>query len=338
VCFVVGLAVSTSLAEARADDASAPVVVVSSAAAVATLVAADDVGVIYSAGNHLWRVPVAAGATPTELVATSKFSDVDRLVLDRSEALFIDGEALRSVPASGGPPRIVARAQAFFDLAVSGDRVFWSETRGIAVAPRAGGAPIYLSRQAPRPPARLAVDATAVTWGDGAEVFMDSPPHTAELSTVPVGGGARKPAHAWGNADAATLLGDGSALYWAESNFEDKADRLDVVSLARTPGAKKVTLGKVPSGVSRVAQDDANVYFATWDPLTKDGAITRVSKAGTGADVVGKPKGQATGLAITASRIVWAEPGSPSGSRVLALAKPPPRGPSASSAVVVPAH
>ncbi len=324
VCLAVFLGATMGVAEARADDASAPVVVLTSATAIDSLAADDNVGVVYGAGQHLWRAPISRSATPTDLVATSGKNAVGSVVLDRGEAFFIDGGEVRRVPARGGASKIVARGRHFASIALSTDRVFWSGTNGIASAPRAGGPATPLCRSA-GPTVRLVVSAQTIAWfelhDDGATTYM-------QLHTVPVRGGAPTAGNGGFNFEQ-TLLGDATALYWSQT--QGIGDGVSIVKLGPSPRADMDPklladrLGEV-SQQSLAAQDDAGLYVSTWDSSSSAGTITRILKAGGAPQVVARLTAEPSALAVTDTQIVWAEPVKPSGTRVLALQKPLPAG------------
>jgi len=199
--------------------------------------------------------------------------------------------------------RTIATASFAYEVAMDESAVYWVSDEGLVTAPRAGGEPRVLLREASHDGLAISRDAAFVCRvGEGG-------PRSVER--VPKSGGE---AVAVAEASDCELGVVGDHLYFPVLSGD--RDRL-----ARVPlhGGPVETLGSPTLPISQIIGDATHVYWRD------DGAIRRYSLADDGVESFVDAPGWGP-ITLTATHLVWAQGSTPGGATVLCAPKHGDRG------------
>jgi len=224
----------------------------------------------------LLAAPSACSAAPTTAdghpILASNLGDVRQLVasggyvyLAEPDSAGAQTSTIARVPDGGGTAQpLVSGVAEVTALAVDGETVYWTDENGaLNAVPASGVAP----GESPRVIATKLASPTAVAVAGGAPYVLETSDKLA-TSIVGFGAGGTDPV-AMASASSGAILalvGDGSAIYFADDRFDCPAPSCSTV-YRYVPGAGAPTaLFTTPMLVTELATDGSRLYAGGQDP------------------------------------------------------------------------
>ncbi len=252
------------LVEARPRSGGAARTLAKVGAPVGGLAAASG-AVWIAAGRAVHRVPVASGP---DVHVTDGLSRAGALAVDATSVFVVDVDpgggglvprsSLVRVPASGGTPVVLARAQGEIPGVVldESSAYFCDPLEGSVVAvPKAGGAPRVLATDRGLP-GELVMVGDALVWVER---------RSESLFAVPKAGGTPR-AITQDFAGFAHLVARGRAVAWVDEAAVDGAFRVLSVGL---DGGEVAAQSPAVDGVDALASDGARLFWLRGDEASE---------------------------------------------------------------------
>jgi hypothetical protein len=192
-------------------------------------------------------------------------------------------------PATFDPPAIVSNQQYPRSLVVDAANLYWVADDGLWMRPIAGGDAVVIGAEpGTRSPGDVTLDETNLYW----TTHSDTPPNSAAIKMMPLGGGTAIEVASMEVSNFKSLAVDGTSVYWVytDSGSVTSQRRDDIVYKAPLSGGTPVEVHRYSGYTSiRDLATDANYLYIgihTASPsftpgvLSNDSSVERMPLAG----------------------------------------------------------
>lgn len=242
-------------------------------------------------------VPKSGGVAPTTLVANQ--TRPRQIVTDGTTVYWTTPPNVMSVPATGGPPAVVATGVAPIAITLDASYLYWIDAKkgglgDLVKQPRGGGPPVVLSDTGSNA-LRLAVSDTAAFFFNGFG--------TDRLETTPLAGGPRSYFHLFNTLGAAMsgIAIDAANVY---VTFDNSGGAVVACPL---PSGDCTIISNGNNGARAIASDGSFAYFLS--PHGGAGALTGVVRrapvAGGPTQVIAVSGHDLVDIAVDATSVYW---------------------------------